>query len=235
MSQQSDFGLCDRIESGSDREELELIASRLEKGHGPARLTVLKGLDPSDYLSAITLAGLGAAPYAGPSLVQARPTRPNLHWTATEVTLAEVFPRASRPRRLALSAGLLQILDFWEDSHEAAQEADDLGEHTFSPYWHAIAHRRQPDPANAGYWFRRVGRHPIFVELAESLASICEAHGDSLLSTQLLSQGAWNPIGFVSFCVEASRQPGSEKERLARRLQRGEMLRLLDATASALA
>ena len=72
-------------------------------------------------------------------------------------------PRSSRGPsdglRLALAAGLLQIHDFWDASHEAAQEADDLGERDFSAYWHGIAHRREPDAGNASYWFRRVGRH----------------------------------------------------------------------------
>ena len=69
------------------------------------------------------------------------------------------FPGTPHRPRLALAAGLLQIHDFWDASHDAAQRADDQGEREFSAYWHGIAHRREPDAGNAAYWFRRVGRH----------------------------------------------------------------------------
>ena len=132
-------------------------------------------------------------PSVWPGLTQAAPRRPWLARALGEPAWAEAFPRSSRPARLALAAGLLQIHDFWDASHEAAQQADDLGERGSSAYWHGIAHRREPDAGNAAYWFRRVGRHPIFGRLAEVARLILEEHGDTSLSGSLLAAGTGIP------------------------------------------
>jgi hypothetical protein len=149
--------------------------------------------------------------------------------SASEPALAELLPNASRPARLALSAALLQILDAWEASHEAAQEADDLGERRFSAYWHGIAHRREPDAGNAAYWFRRVGRHALFPALAAAARPSLDAHGDAIWKARLIGPGGWDPLAMVDLCTRS--RAGSEEERLARRLQRLEMSILLEATA----
>jgi hypothetical protein len=143
-----------------------------------------------------------------------------------------VFPSATSPSRLALAAGLLQVCDFWDASHEAAQKADDLGERDYSPYWHGIAHRREPDPGNAAYWFRRVGRHPVFTPLAAAARPLLDEHGDSGLAGRLIASGAWNPSAMIQLCTEA--RPGTPVETLARQLQRLEMWLLLEATFGAL-
>src|SRR5207302_1768210 len=144
-----------------------------------------------------------------------------------EDAMSRLLPGASRQSRLALAAGLLQIHDFWEDSHEAAQQADDLGERSFSAYWHGIAHRREPDVGNAAYWFRRMGRHPVFHLLAGAWEPLVgEAGGEA---SRLIRQGAWDPFAFVGYCDTA--KAGSAEEDLARRIQRTEMILLLDATA----
>jgi hypothetical protein len=135
--------------------------------------------------------------------------------------------------RLALAAGLLQVHDFWNASHEAAQKADDLGERDFSAYWHGIVHRREPDPGNAAYWFHRVGRHPVFTPLADAARPLLAEHSDLSLAGRLLSGGAWNPSAMIDLCTEA--RPGTPRETLARRLQRLEMWLLLEATFAALA
>jgi hypothetical protein len=61
----------------------------------------------------------------------------------------------------ALQAGLWLLFDFMKESHDISQQiATPSGS-----YWHAILHRREPDPSNAKYWFDRVGEHPILPEL----------------------------------------------------------------------
>jgi hypothetical protein len=149
----------------------------------------------------------------------------------SEAGLARLLPGASRVSRLALAAGLLQVLDFWDQSHHAAQEADDLGEPRFSAYWHGIAHRREPDAGNAAYWFRRVGRHALFPPLAEAAQPILQEEGGEQTSAKLIGSGGWNALAMIDLCTAA--RPGSPQETLARRLQRIEMQLLLDATAEA--
>lgn len=198
---------------------VEELLIRLEAGDPPGSF----GLEPADYLAVVAYAALGAEGAEGPGLVRSAPRRPKLGAAMEEAALARVFPRADRPARLALAAGLLQVHDHWDGSHGAAQEADDLGEARFSAYWHGIAHRREPDPGNAAYWFRRVGRHPLFGPLGEAAAALPGAEG---VRGRLLAGGRWDPLAFI----EACRRPADEG--LLRRLQRLEMAWLLDETAS---
>jgi hypothetical protein len=191
------------------------------------------GLSGDERLAVLGFAALNGPGSLGPPLVQAHPGHPLLEPRLNEAAVGQLYPGSSRPARLALAAGLLQIHDFWEASHEAAQVADDLGERSFSAYWHGIAHRREPDAGNAAYWFRKVGRHPLFPTLSEAARPLLQVHGDDRLTDRLLGQGVWNPSAMIDLCTEA--RPGTPNEALARRLQRLEMQLLLDATAAAVA
>ena len=101
-----------------------------------------------------------------------------------------MFPSVPHPKRLALAAGLLQMHDFWDASHDAAQQADDRGERGTSAYWHGIAHRREPDASNAAYWFRRVGRHAVFVPLAEAARPLFERRACGRSRNRLMPRAA---------------------------------------------
>lgn len=207
-----------------------VVLERLESGDPGVRIAAGLGLDPVGLIAALAQAGLGDDDLAGaPALVRERPKRSWLRPALEESAWAELLPRASRTSRLALAAALLQIHDFWDASHEAAQQADDLGERVVSAYWHGIAHRREPDPGNASYWFRRVGRHPEFKTLAEAARPLLETYGTPKLAERLLPRGSWDPFAFIGLCSEARR--GTPEEELARALQRMEMIALLEATA----
>src|SRR4051812_36108093 len=68
----------------------------------------------------------------------------------------------------ALQAGLWELFDYFEQSHEIAQSiATPSGS-----YWHAILHRREPDASNAKYWLARIGEHPAPTELLEDAREI---------------------------------------------------------------
>jgi hypothetical protein len=86
-------------------------------------------------------------------------------------------------------AGLWLYAGEWHRAHEVAQ---DLATREGS-YWHAIVHRVEPDAWNSKYWFRQVGRHPIFEELAARAAEAGYGGGET-----------WDAERFVDFCVEAS-------------------------------
>jgi hypothetical protein len=201
------------------------ILARIESGEETGSL----GLAPADLIAVLAFDALGGPESPGPALVQCRPRRPGLESFLKEESLAKLLPASSRPARLALAVALLQIHDFWNASHEAAQLADDLGENRFSAYWHGIAHRREPDPGNASYWFRRVGRHAVFTPLAQAARPVLEEHGGEGWTTRLITRGTWNPSAMIDLCSGA--QAGTTEETLARRLQRLEMQILLRETA----
>jgi hypothetical protein len=230
-------GLLGRIAEGGDGGgpavaatgvSLAEIARRLEAGEALDRL----GLGPADLVAALARLGLSEASSEGLPLVRGKPLRAKLQRSLAEPALAAILPDVARPVRLALAAGLLQIHDFWEASHEAAQEADDRGESRFSPYWHGIAHRREPDYGNAAYWFRRVGRHPLYPALGAAATALVEAEGTDAdrRSLPVDRSGSWDPDAFSNL-HRACRNDGPSSG-LARRLQRLELAMLLDATAA---
>lgn len=203
------------------------VLARLESGEAPARLADALNLDASGLIAALAHEALEAH---RPALAQAPPRRPRLAAALGENAWADLLPESVRPARLALAAGLLQVFDFWDASHEAAQQADDLGERAISPYWHAIAHRREPDPGNAAYWFRRVGQHPVFPKLAEAARPLLDGHGDAPLAAKLRNGGRWEPLAMIELCTRAP--AGSAAATLAAEIQRLEMKLLLDATTA---
>ena len=119
--------------------------------------------------------------------------------------------RAARIHESA-RAGLYLRAGFWDEAHEVAQDIASAD----GSYWHAIVHRQEPDAGNASYWFRRVGAHAIFPELAKQAEEI-----EPSLS------GSWDPYRFIDYCERASRQPGSELERRAIAIQDAEWRLLL--------
>jgi hypothetical protein len=208
------------------------ILERLRAGETPSRLLDVFHLTPADLISALAHTALGDDQGEGLELTRTLPSRPWLEDALSDSTWQALVPAAPRPARLALVAGLLQIHDFWEASHEAAQQADDLGERGVSAFWHGIAHRREPDSGNASYWFRRVGRHPLFTPLAKSARSLLRSSGHPSLGDRLLEGEVWNPFAFIDLCADGNPGPGLAP--LARKLQRREMVALLNMTASTL-
>ena len=76
----------------------------------------------------------------------------------------------SSKARSSIKAGLFQWNDDLDRSHDICQ---DIHSSTGS-YWHGIMHRREPDYWNGKYWFRKVGGHPVYSELASTAISIAE-------------------------------------------------------------
>jgi hypothetical protein len=59
----------------------------------------------------------------------------------------------------------------WDKAHECAQAQDDKP----GCWVHAYLHRKEGDPSNAGYWYRRAGKPPATVSLAAEWAAIAAA------------------------------------------------------------
>ena len=112
----------------------------------------------------------------------------------------------------AARAGLWLYHDFWDEAHEVAQDINTPD----SNFWHAVLHRREPDPFNSNYWWRRVGRHPVLDELGRDAADL--GYGDG---------GRFDPERFVGQC-EQLRGTGTADEELLRRVQLREWQLLLD-------
>ena len=110
----------------------------------------------------------------------------------------------------ACAAGLWLRFDFLDESHAISQEDEAAADQNF---WHAILHRREPDPANSKYWFRRVGPHPVLKQLADQAPSLGYAYT--------------TPFEFVDFC-ERVRGSGSADEEVAQRVQELEWRLLFD-------
>lgn len=134
-----------------------------------------------------------------------------------------LFPHATAPAEAM--AGLWLYFDVFEQSHRIAQDMKS----NEAMYWHAILHRREPDPANSAYWFRRAGRHPVFEPLAAAAAALQRNKGLNLLA---LASG-WNPMAFIDLVEEARDKPESDKERFAVEVQLIEWQLLFDHCARA--
>lgn len=230
-------GLWGRVEAGEGPARLRTgrvtvaeVVDRLDAGEAPSALVEGLGLEPADVVAALAIDALGGG--EGPPLVQGPPHRPRLAGALAVESLAGLYPGVPRPLVLALAAGLLQVHDFWDASHTAAQAADDQGERSVAAYWHGIGHRREPDPGNAAYWFRRVGRHPVFGPLAEAAREILSVpDADPAMTARLVPRGAWDPLAFVEVCSAAR----GNQVPPARRVQCQEMRLLLETTHSGMA
>ena len=59
----------------------------------------------------------------------------------------------------------------WNKAHECAQAQDDKE----GAWVHAYLHRKEGDPSNAGYWYRRAGKSPATTPLDAEWDAIASA------------------------------------------------------------
>lgn len=120
-----------------------------------------------------------------------------------------LFPKARAPE--AASAGLALYLNCWSRAHEIAQDLESRE----GSYWHAIVHRMEPDAWNSGYWFGRVGRHPIFAALQFRAEDVVRSNP----GCGIVLNREWDPKAFIDICESAHRQSGSALEQAAIEIQ----------------
>ena len=132
---------------------------------------------------------------------------------------AIVAPHKLADREMAMAgiAGLWLRFDFLDESHTISQDI----ETTTGSYWHGILHRREPDFGNAKYWFRRVGRHPVFEPLSAAARELAgkAAAGDA--ARELAGADDWDPMAFVDLCQQAGDKPSPLTE-VCQQIQRRE-------------
>lgn len=144
--------------------------------------------------------------------------------------LADVI---SREDALALQAGLYQLHDYLDVSHNLSQQLEGRGRHNAGDYWHAIMHRREPDYSNSKYWFRRVGDHPVYEALARRAAAVfsrCDSRDAPQWRRRVAASGGWDPIAFIELCAHLSRSDDEPLTVAARTIQFIEMLLLMEQT-----
>ncbi len=182
------------------------VVDRLAGNDSPVKLIAPGGLTAADLIAALAHDALGADGAVGPPLVQGKPPNPAQLRSLSEPAWVAVFPGAPHRSRLCLTSGLLQIHDFWDASHDAAQRADDQGERACSAYWHGITHRREPDAGNAAYWFRRVGKHACFKPLAQEARPLLDDFGSFPIQEFGFTNDSSVVRGrkFISICLDLS-------------------------------
>lgn len=95
----------------------------------------------------------------------------------------------SRHDAECVRSGLFLYFSALDESHAISQRiSTDSGS-----YWHGIMHRQEGDWGNAKYWFRRIGRHPVFAELGR------------------LTGKPWDPFAFVDRCSAADAGRGDSE------------------------
>lgn len=143
---------------------------------------------------------------------------------------AKLAPLLRAARLSAVRQELVRsLLLLWHDHLDASHTISQGIENADGSFVHAIMHRREPDYWNAKYWWRRVGAHRAFPEIARRVGELLAGRRrreEADLAKQLLPGGDWDACAFVDACEAAA--GGSEREALLREIQRVETEVLLE-------
>lgn len=207
-----------------------VLANAMTESIPLGQLIKLGKFDPLSVATSLAVIGLESNDGLGPTLKTSRPL--DLRWKPFLVpeVWSEILVNDSESDCLNLSSALLQIFDFWEESHQCAQAADDKGEKQVSAHWHAICHRREPDAGNANYWWARVRNNRVSQFLVELLAAsqpeLTDADRECI--RPLINRGKFDERTMVSNTISV--RSGSAQEKLLRKIQKYEMIYMFGVT-----
>ncbi len=146
---------------------------------------------------------------------------------ALEGELNKLFQGAdlSETNRQLVRALILLWHDHLEPAHVLAQNIENAD----GAFVHGIMHRREPDYGNAKYWFRRVGKHPAFPEIARRVGGLLASTSAPELRDELLAKGEWDALAFIDACERAADRPATgHAQELLRQIQAIETETLLE-------
>ncbi|GEM_PF-213279 len=95
----------------------------------------------------------------------------------------------------------------WHDHLDAAHALVQSRPEPEAGFIHAMMHRREPDYWNSKYWWRRVGAHAVFAELAHRAQPRLTAHLRAVTNNAaaaLIRNARWQPETFVDLCAAAT-------------------------------
>lgn len=125
---------------------------------------------------------------AAPASLSDGPRNSDLIDLLNDPAIAQQLVDVPEHRQPECLSGLWLLAGDIDRSHTISQDISN----SEGSFLHGIMHRREGDYGNAKYWFRRVGSHPVFDQLAEMSSS----YGD--------------PVEFVDACSLAARGKGAD-------------------------
>lgn len=162
------------------------------------------------------LAGLESEP---------RPNREPLQ--SLEEKLDKIFAAETKtlPSAQPLICSLVLLWhDYLDESHSISQGIHNPD----GSFLHGIMHRREPDYANAKYWFSRVGEHHCYPVIAEKVGEFLSSANARELKAKLIHDANWDPFAFVDACEDALRKNDEQTISILQRIQEIEFKTLLE-------